>query len=974
MFGRLRILSPICSPCLLLAALLVHAAVTMAQQPPAAPVLRLETGMHTAVIRRVGVDAAGRFVVTASDDKTARVWDAATGELLRVLRPPIGAGDEGKLYAVAISPDGNAVAVGGYTRVQGQEGNAESIYLFDRVSGRLVRRLSNLPSVALHLVFAPDGKRLAATLGGKNGVRVYETGGWQQIGADADYGNYSLGADFDRSGRLVTSCWDGFIRLYAVGASGLRLLAKQTASGGKQPYSVKFSPDNGKIAVGFYDSTAINVLSAADLSLQFAPDTSGVNDGDLSKVAWSATGDTLYAGGRYDVGGDNPIRFWRDGGRGKFAETNASLQTIQDIQPLPDGGVIYGAGGPAWGVIDRSGKRARFVASGIADYRAMLENFRVSNDGAEIGFGYEYGGKSAARFSFVERRLDLTAANQNLNSPRTAANNLNITGWEHTDEPKLNGVKLSLKQYERSRSLAVAPDSSRFLLGTEFRIRLFDRTGKELWNVPAPDVAWSVNISGDGRLALAAYGDGTIRWYRISDGAELLAFFPHADKKRWVLWTPTGYYDASPNAEDLIGWHVNNGKDAAADFFPVGQFRSQFYRPDVISKILSVADEARALQIANEEAGRKQQQADIAKQLPPVVEILNPRDGTTVTSKTVKIGYNIRTPSGEAVTSIKALVDGRPAGLPKQSPAATGEITVEIPEKDSEVAIIAENCFAPSVPAIVRLKWGGEKPKGSIAVEIGDEFVIKPKLYILAVGVSKYADTAFNLGFAAKDARDFVAALQKQKGLLYRDIEVKVLTDEQATRDNVVDGLDWITRATTSKDVAMIFFSGHGINDNLNRYYFAPHNYNPDRLASTGVTFTDIKNAVEAIAGKVVFFVDTCHSGNSIGNTIKRRDAAVDINGFVNELSSAENGAVVFNSSTGRQVSLEDAAWNNGAFTKALVEGLTGRAEVVGKGKITINSLDLYVSERVKELTKGRQTPTTAKPDTVSDFPVALRQ
>ncbi|HYX41042.1 MAG TPA: hypothetical protein VE821_05060 [Pyrinomonadaceae bacterium] len=57
-----------------------------------------------------------------------------------------------------------------------------------------------------------------------------------------------------------------------------------------------------------------------------------------------------------------------------------------------------------------------------------------------------------------------------------------------------------------------------------------------------------------------------------------------------------------------------------------------------------------------------------------------------------------------------------------------------------------------------------------------------------------------------------------------------------------------------------------------------------------------------------------------------------------------------------------------------MVEGLLGRADYVGRGRITINMLDLYISERVKELTAGNQTPTTAKPQTVPDFPVALKR
>jgi len=67
---------------------------------------------------------------------------------------------------------------------------------------------------------------------------------------------------------------------------------------------------------------------------------------------------------------------------------------------------------------------------------------------------------------------------------------------------------------------------------------------------------------------------------------------------------------------------------------------------------------------------------------------------------------------------------------------------------------------------------------------------------------------------------------------------------------------------------------------------------------------------------------------------------------------------------------------NNGAFTKAVVEGLGGGADYdkSGRGRITLNMLDLYISERVKELTKGQQTPTTAKPQTIPDFPIALKK
>lgn len=934
-----------------------------AQEPSREPILRIETGMHTAAISRIGVDAAGQFLVTASHDKTVRVWELATGRLLRTVRPPIGEGNEGELYAVALSPDGQTIAAGGWTQAAQASYN---LYLFDRASGRLLRRIGGLPNGAGHLVFSHDGAQLAAALQAGQGVRLFRVADGTEIGQDRAYGSDSYDASFDRGGRLVTSCLDGFLRLYD---PSLRLLTKVAAPGGKRPYSVRFSPDGTKVAVGYEDSTRVDVLSGADLRLLYSPDVTGVDKVNLGSVTWSADGAELYAGGRYWKTGAVPVRRWADAGRGRYRDLPAANSTIMDLAPLRQGGLVFGAADPAWGVLSAAGERARFVSGPIAGHMANWSGFLVDDSGSRVRFGYEVFGKSPAVFSLADRTLTLNpAADARLTPPRTEAPGLAITHWDNTTEPKLNDIKLHLEQYEISRSLAIAPDGQRFLLGTEWFLRLFDRSGREQWRVPVPGIAWAVNVSGDGRLAAAALADGTIRWYRMRDGKELLTLFPHADKKRWVLWTPKGYYDASPGAEDLIGWHVNNGKDAAADFFPVSQFRSTYYRPDVIARVLQTGDEQEALRLVNEESGRKQQQASLTQMLPPVIAILSPADGAEVSSPEVIVRYSVRSPSGEPVTTLRALVDGRPVEAGRRlehSPALAGDVRearVTLPERDCEVSLIAENRHAASVPATVRVRWRGRA---------AEAFVVKPRLYVLAIGVGRYANKDFTLGFPAKDARDFAAVLEAQRGGLYRDVVTKVLTDEQATKDEILDGLDWIRKETTSKDVAMVFLAGHGVNDPTGNYYFCPHNVDPDRLLRTGVPFSDIKTTVQSIAGKALFFVDTCHSGNVMG---ARRAIGTDITGLVNELASAENGAVVFAASTGRQYSLENAEWGNGAFTKALVEGLSGKADYTGAGRITINMLDLYLSERVKELTKGRQTPTTTKPQTVPDFPVALRR
>lgn len=141
-------------------------------QPSRNPSLRIETGMHAGTIWRFDVDEANRYLVTAASDKTLRLWELTTGTPVRVLRPPIGSDNEGKLSAVAMSPAGRFIASGGWT---GAEWNKTiSFFVFERETGRLVREVGGLPSVVTHLAFSRDGTYLAVMLG-RNGVRVYRS-------------------------------------------------------------------------------------------------------------------------------------------------------------------------------------------------------------------------------------------------------------------------------------------------------------------------------------------------------------------------------------------------------------------------------------------------------------------------------------------------------------------------------------------------------------------------------------------------------------------------------------------------------------------------------------------------------------------------------------------------------------------------------------------------------------------------------
>lgn len=178
------------------------------------PVLALDPGVHTARLVRADADAAGRIAVTGSDDNTVRVWSLADGTLLRTIPVPRGPGNIGKIFAVALGPDGGTIAAGGWT---GAGGEPDSIFLFDRASGALTGRLAGLPNVVNHLVFSPDGTRLAAMLFGANGLRLYardSAGDWAEQARDTQVGGDSYGAASFSDGRLATTSLDGVLRLY----------------------------------------------------------------------------------------------------------------------------------------------------------------------------------------------------------------------------------------------------------------------------------------------------------------------------------------------------------------------------------------------------------------------------------------------------------------------------------------------------------------------------------------------------------------------------------------------------------------------------------------------------------------------------------------------------------------------------------------------------------------------------------------
>jgi hypothetical protein len=206
--------------------------------------------------------------------------------------------------------------------------------------------------------------------------------------------------------------------------------------------------------------------------------------------------------------------------------------------------------------------------SPIADLRNQSDKLAVSADGTIVDFGFEQYGKSPVRFDLRALKLsrDPTADDQTTPAKQTG---IAVEGWKDGVSPTLDDKPINLEPNERSRSLSIHPDGKSFVLGTVWYLRALGANGQSLWQVSGPGTAWAVNITGDGRRVVAAYDDGTIRWYRMDDGRELLALFVLKDMQNWVAWTPEGFYGATPGAFGVLQWQINRGFDTAPDTVPV---------------------------------------------------------------------------------------------------------------------------------------------------------------------------------------------------------------------------------------------------------------------------------------------------------------------------------------------------------------------------------------------------------------------
>lgn len=1041
--------------------------------------VQVELGGHAGAVRRIDVDPARGTVATGADDKTARIWSLAGGELRRVLRPPVGPGEAGRVYGVALNLQRGWVAVGGTSARVGALG--PGIQIYDAETGESVRRFDARGGDIKRLLWTPDGSALIAGYAGDHGLRAFDLEGREVFADRFDSGVYGVAV---APGLLAAAGLDGSLRVYADQGVGRtpRYVEQWRRRVAANPVSLALSPDASAIAIGYFlpgKAPDVVDLRSQRITEGVAPPSLGKHT--LLSVAWTEDGRRVIAGGDYGFARRNARLVLAEPGSRLFDELDTgAASTITDLRALPNGQLALASADGSWGVLDLPARKPRLVRAELPDLDGAA-NLLAGGDGRQLSWTLD-AGRSPVHFDFSQRVAAL-GRGAALDAPLMRRGLLDAPSeWENHRTPQVNGARIALAPDEISRAAALFPSGPDAVLGTSRALWRIGPGGSTVWRQQTQTEVRAVHVTNGGRVVVAAMLDGTLRLHRASDGEELLALLVLRDR-RWVMWTPDGYFDAAVGADRLVGWAVNREDGGTADYYPVARFRERLHQPRYIDLLLQTLDPAEASRRHRTEIAQELSQQALAvlplrlpapsttpseplpqltlppvqdtgavlaalgpplplavlltpQALPPalqsgwrVIEFVAPRSEAEVI---VDVPVSVRSRSGTLAFEVR--IDGRPEGSvaatlePVSEGLMRGSVKIHVPTHALSVQLVARDRNGPSEPWVLAVRLLPPppvlatlpstlpQPSAGVAPLIPSSGAMAPipststlpslpslpataqpsatvlpavpalplamigsapvaavavapaggRLFVLTVGVSEYVRPEYRLRLAAKDAADFAVAIRAQQSKLYREVVVRQLLDREATRVNLLAALQWLARQGGKGDTYMLFIAGHGANGPSGSYYFMTADARHEDMPATALSDGEIRQALRRIPGRALMFIDTCHAGNALGSTTARGS---EVSRFVNDMS--DNGVVVFAASSGRQESLESEAWGNGAFTLALIDGLSGKADPLRIGRVTYKGLDYYVSESVQRLTKGLQTPVSLSPIGVPDFELA---
>jgi hypothetical protein len=351
-----------------------------------------------------------------------------------------------------------------------------------------------------------------------------------------------------------------------------------------------------------------------------------------------------------------------------------------------------------------------------------------------------------------------------------------------------------------------------------------------------------------------------------------------------AITTPDGYYLAPVASRSELAFQIGSRS------YPLEQLDLIFDRPSTVLARLGLADRALIEAYKKQERMRAKTAKDMPRSLmalkmteAPTVRVEVGGFGPVTTRSSIRL-HIIAQALQNGIASVELRVNGVLVPLPGASPprdpkTPTWQLTLA-----PEVALTAGRndirVLATDTLGISSLREG---------FEIFRDAPRAASLFVASIGISRYANHAFDLQLAAKDAQDIGAALG-QTPELFTNTHRLVLVDSDSTRSGIKAGVRKLFSTAKEEDAIVLFLAGHGMLSANGRYYFLPFDGDPDRLAATALSFDELLNLVTDTRARMrLLIIDSCHAGERDERPVLVADSTAPNRGFHKLVKDAED-------------------------------------------------------------------------------------
>lgn len=1005
---------------------------------------------HSEPVNFIAFSPDGSTIASGSNDNTLKLWSVTTGRLLRTFS------QQGSVYSIAFLPDGkrlffasdaiNLVDVSTgriilridepYSRVVAvsRDGSriasgglfSNSVRMWDSTTGELLRELSGLaptnvptfspnqydtpPLAVTSVAFSPDGRRIMAGSSnqklynrngiGDNVVNIWDTRTGRLLTTFAGHSESVKAVAFSPDGKL--GCSGGGDKTIQIWDAATGKLLRTISINGFVD-AVAFSPDGKEVLSGGSD---LRLWDAETGNLKRMFGSSKINPVDFAK--FSPIGTELVSGSDGEV-----ARLW-DLANGMVRQTFVGGNLVNF---LPDGERLLSVAKDGLKIWDSMDARRLQSFGGPRGWGATIA---VSHDGTRVLLGSHYDDQplelwdieskrlarrfmtfsraSAVAFSFDDRiigaGLGAVARFWDTDSGKSLRAFTPFPNWEiaslifsHHGERVLFGgsARTSISPSDTSNlklvdaltgqtlrnffghlgmvtSVVMSLDDTRALSGSsDGTARFWDAlSGRLLYTfVGSQGTINAVDLSSDGKRALSGGADGTIRIWNLENGELVVSMFQFADGD-WVTITPEGFFAASEQGAENLS--VVQG----VTVFGIDQVYQSLYRPDLVREKL--AGDSRGL--VREAATRLNLDKVIESGTAPIARIVSPLDAERTTSAQFSAEAEITARDG-GIGRVEWRVNGITVAVDTPATSSFGQ-----PIQLAHDLLVDEGFNVIEVIAYNSANLIASAPVRSTIIAPAPITASQARLFVLAIGLNKYAETRFDLTYAVPDAEALAQALQLTGKDVYKEVDVTLLSNKEVRRGELDKVFDVLAAQVKPADVFVFFIAGHGKTVD-GHYYFLPQDFRFDGDRSNTAA---LQNAVVAQgiaqeqwqawfaripARKSVLLFDTCEAGTLMSDATSALEQ-----GAASDRIAQATGRNILTASAGDKEALEGFR-GHGLFTYSVLEALE-RGDSNSDGKIEVTELAAHVHAKVTALSesifKRLQVPQVR---IIANYPIA---